>query len=282
MWVSKNTMILTAEELNSKQAPGVNLREVKLPTFFRSWVVGYARETRPYNASRDDEVFAMINAIAYIDESGNDETPNVIFAGYWGKVSAWHYFERKWAEVLIKYGVQRWHSRSYDWREDRINGLPLELATIIKESVIIPFGCAIVRKDWENLSESGKELLLNGESYMKPLLLAMKNVLVSSSRACSPKLHMNYIFDHTPNIRLEPAITRCFLESKDTIKRSQGGKNYIGTITQDGDSKIMLPLQASDMLAYLMLRFATNKLTQHQSDLYDVVTANQRNTLDMC
>lgn len=110
---------------------------------------------------------------AYIDESGtHDGSPIFALAGCVSDSKGWEAFDRRWRKFLAHYELETFHMnkfenriRPYDNWTDRQRRKALARALdITSQTVLFCFGSALVRKDFNALSDGDKALL--GNEYL--------------------------------------------------------------------------------------------------------------------
>lgn len=239
----------------------------------RLWISEFAAGTAPLNAPGSAKVFAML--WAYMDDSGShDRSHNCVVAGYWGGVNRWKKFERAWKAILLRERVEEFKANEFwptikgkhvgpyeDWSEDRRAYFIRDLLVTIVESGIVPFGCGVLGAEWNAQPLNLREIITLADSpkKAKSLLIPFQRNVYRAASYCKPGVRMNFVFDHSATAHVVSGLERCYAGIKgQAIELKDPIKDNLGAFSTD-DSKIAVPLQAADLLAYEMHRFAKQK-----------------------
>ena len=234
---------------------------------------------------RGDRIFAMLTA--YMDDSGShDNAPVCVLAGYFGGWRRWLEFEESWIAVLKKYCVKEFHAKRFwakdpsgqrvdeyrDWTDDKASAFLNELLAIIEGSArIYPFASGVVATEWRKQTIDERRRLTGGSEMhptgkpSKSVFLALQRCVVRVASYCKPGIKANYFIDS--NKQLDAWATICFYGLKENY-RKDGGDIYLsmGTLTPD-DSRIAVPLQAADLLAYEAREFSEKVLESGKAEI---------------
>jgi hypothetical protein len=235
------------------------------------WILGKSLRTSPLNLPHSGKVFVMLQA--YVDDSGtHDGSHNTVLAGYWGRLHQWKKFESAWRAVLDSEGIEEFHAKEFwpripgkgrigvyrDWSDERHKSFIHRLLAVIESSKIYPFACGVLGAEWERLAPEEKELLSaqEQEALQKPMLMAMNRLMFRVAGYCNPSRIVNFTFDEFNSEKLKVAVMQQFAEVK-RILRADNDRvvERIGGLAFE-DSKVALPLQAADLLAYEAHRYA--------------------------
>jgi hypothetical protein len=230
----------------------------------QSWIIRRAIGTHPLASPHKS--FAMLQA--YIDDSGShDKAHNCLLGGYWGGVNEWRKFERKWKAVLDHFGIEEFHAKEFwprpngfrigpykRWSNDRHRSLIDNLLKVIQSSKIYPFMCGVLSAEWEKQQLFYREIFTGAsrlkpninQKHMNPLFLPFQVCVARLSQYCHPGVTMNFVVDQTS---FPSAWVDCFRGVKYEMFAEDKLRQSIGELTF-ADSKIALPLQAADLLAY--------------------------------
>ncbi len=216
----------------------------------------------------------------YLDESGiHDGADICAIAGYFGDQLAWEEFEGEWRSTLKEFGVPEFHAKCF-WARDkkgqrvspytelddaRASMFINRLLGTIKDCRIYPVGAAVVGNEWRSLSENERRYLTGAEiknrkfgtsgapskSYFLPFLQAVQRV----ARYCrnNEKAHFFFGLDRT----FSDYACSCY---QDILRLGTGWSSSLGPI-QFPRSIDVTPLQASDLLAYQIYKYAIKRLS---------------------
>jgi len=109
---------------------------------------------------------------AYIDESGtHTQSPIMGLGGFVSDTGRWESFERRWQNFLDWAGIPFFHMTDFENRKQIYEGWSDEkrltaikrICKIIRQSALFGFQSAIVKRDYEALSDSDRRLI--GDEY---------------------------------------------------------------------------------------------------------------------
>jgi hypothetical protein len=238
------------------------------------WISGLADRTHPLNAPESAKVFVMLQA--YMDDSGtHDGSHNCVVAGYWGGVNRWRKFERAWREILRKDGIEEFHANEFwprikgerigpyrDWTDERHASFIHGLISAIVESGVVPFGCGVLGAEWNEQPLSLREIITLADSpkKAKSMFVPFQRNIYRAVSYCKPGVRMSFIFDQVAESSVQAGILRCFNSIRGD---AEAAKDSLRDRLDDlvfSDSKFSPPLQAADLLAYEMRRYAKQKV----------------------
>ncbi len=201
----------------------------------RGWVREAAYFFHPLSLRERRKVMVVLHA--YMDDSGSHKDSHAcVVAGYLGGVNRWKEFERRWRQVLDKYGVSEFHARVFwrrtpegegveeykGWNRQRLEEFLGHLLSVIENTAIYPFASGILRSEWSRLT---------------------------LREQCNPGLVMHLFFDD--NKQTNAWATICYTRLK-ALAITEGAADAARKL--DGltfsDSRVALPLQAADLLAW--------------------------------
>lgn len=240
----------------------------------RSWVFDKSRRTHPLNSPSSGKVFAML--AAYMDDSGTHEgSHNCVVAGYWGSVNEWRRFERAWNAVLAQHGISEFKASQFwprfegkrlkpyeDWNDEKHTAFIDSLLLIIRDAKIIPFGCGVLGADWNARLPEFRErsTFADSEKQAKSMLLPFQRNIYRAASYCHRGITMHFVFDDSTTTHVKSGILTCYSVIKASAKNvGDALKDHLGGI-EFADSCKVAPLQAADLLAYEMHRYAKQKV----------------------
>lgn len=262
------------------------------------WIESKCDRSHPLNVPSRLKVFAML--MAYMDDSGtHDDSPNCVVAGYWGGKNEWRRFERAWNGVLHREGIEEFKANEFwprmkggerlkpyqGWSDDRSRAFIIDLLKIIHSSKIYPFGCGVLGVEWEAQPLTFRELITLADSpkKAKSFLVPFQRNIYRAVSYCHPGVTMYFVFDDD---RKKPHVKSGILRCYDAIK---GGAIedkselavHLGSIEFE-DSKKAAPLQAADLLAYEMHKYAKQELkgVEHMRDVYKIALLRMKSIED--
>ncbi len=212
----------------------------------------------------------MVVLHAYMDDSGSHKDSHAcVVAGYLGGVNRWKEFERRWQQVLDKYGVSEFHARVFwrrtpegegveeykGWNRQRLEEFLGHLVSVIENTAIFPFASGILRSEWSRLTLREQKILCGGippnleQSSANALFLPFQYSIARLTMNCNPGLVMHLFFDD--NKQTNAWATICYTRLK-ALAITEGAADAARKL--DGltfsDSRVALPLQAADLLAW--------------------------------
>lgn len=213
---------------------------------------------------------------AYFDESGTDEkSPVIVVAGWLANDKEWIKLSNKWQAVLAKYDLpyfrmSKWQARQgpyktmteKDWKQ-----LIERLTAIIKKHTSIGIFGAFHRATYDEVLRE-----IYGKNYktkfVKPYGVCAMRCMDTLRRWMKSKSldgPLAYVFEAGARYSGE------FFESyKAAQKGSRFKQSYPGGISFY-DKRVMLPLQAADILAYEMYRELKNSIEGYPNPRREVL-----------
>jgi hypothetical protein len=200
---------------------------------------------------RRDRRMAMLTF--YGDESYSHPPAPLVYtiAGYISDVHRWENFEREWAKVLKREGIEFFHMKDFaqkkgiyeTWDDKKRIKFLRTLQYIIKSNTEKDFAVSVVVADYDTLIPPNTNLRTGfGEPHVFAVIGCMKDIHVWQARQGINK-PIHYVFEK--GSRHDSMVKRVFeaLDSEHIeFYRAAGGVSFWG--------KDMSPLQAADMLAY--------------------------------
>jgi hypothetical protein len=216
---------------------------------------------------------------AYLDESGIDRKSEFAsLAGYCGGIGQWKRFEKKWKQILKKYGVVEFHARRFfgraqgkrldeytSWTDSKADTFLGELLDCIVSVKIHPLSCVIVKSEWNKLTygerryitgaaiRHGKTLSSGAPKQPYFVLFGWCIFIACNMSPAAEKVH--FAFDL--NNDFHGYSKQYFKYLKNLPELSWASKLGDPTWPTSVDA---VQLQAADLLAYLMLKFSPERL----------------------
>jgi Protein of unknown function (DUF3800) len=223
------------------------------------------------------KVFCVLEA--YLDDSGTHSNSTIcVVAGYFGGEHRWTKFDREWRRELDSQGIKEFHANRFwgrengkmfgeyeGWSNERASKFLSKLLAIINSHRIYPIGAAVLMSEWEKLTDDEKNYLtgaayvsgkyaLGGakkKSYFLPFTWAIRCV----ESHCNEGQRVHFFFDSSN------FFSSYALEYYRLIKEiSPNRRDKLGDIDFP-DSHSATPIQAADLLAYRINRYATKKFS---------------------
>ncbi len=207
------------------------------PSFLRTFFKGLARSPRSF-------VFMFRG---YFD-AGKGGKPNVVsFAGYMATIEQWDRFSDMWKRLLDEYDLDNFHMTDYesrkahpyrDWDDKKHLSFIKRAIDTINEHVVVGISYSIYLPSYEKIM-SGE-----GEAFEDPLPFCMVGCVREVEHwARFQKEPISYVLDQQQEGRGR------IMDCMDTIQKSLHTPRFEGTWTF-GDRRLILPLQAADIIAY--------------------------------
>jgi len=206
--------------------------------------------------STGNAVFSML--AAYFDDSGTHGGDIVVVAGVFGYVNQIDYLSELWRKQLASpcpgklplsefhmAECQSSHGEFAGWKRHETDFLVHELGTALIKSGIYGFGCALARKEYDELM-IGDLRKAHGDAETFCLINAFVKVLRLSAQH-TPDSHILIMFDNRPQKRVD-------LEKIYAIYKDSNGLRLRDApsieVLAFGSSKKIPALQAADMVAW--------------------------------
>jgi hypothetical protein len=233
----------------------------------------HAMGAHPLCADLATKVFVMLRA--YMDDSGtHDGSHNCLIAGYWGSLREWARLEKQWKSVLQSEGIEEFKSNEFwprfppegkrigpykTWTDARHRGFIDRLLKIIEDTRVYPFASGFVRTEWDNLDPFLKRVFAGLEddakdSDIKSVVFPFTWCVGRIADYCKSDTLMHFVLDDDPRIAKFAAQVYTTLK-RETIRDKGVLACVLGDLTF-ADSRIAVPLQAADLLAYEAHRYA--------------------------
>jgi hypothetical protein len=195
--------------------------------------------------------------IAYLDESGDVDTPLLTIAGYLSNEHKWKRFEREWRKCLKEYGVSYLHMREFtqsrnefkDWPESKRRAFVKQITWIIKSAVMFRVGivvpCAYYRDTVGKVEPQNTQLTpfwCCFVSCISAILVYCKNNGIRDDLALA--------FDENNQPSRHAAGYYASLKELPDIEN----RHQLVSLTFADDKKVP-PLQAADLLAYELNKY---------------------------
>jgi len=225
--------------------------------------------------------FVMLQA--YFDESGiHDDAHTCVVAGYTGSVAAWKKFERPWRRLLKKYSITEFHAQKFwsfqgrgkraspfhTWADHEATTFLAEAFAILEKSRVAPIAAAVPNKDWRELPREYRHFLTGGDydvvtqaaatpgAPTKSYYLALAACISNAARHALAGTTVHFVLDL--NQQLAPYAIALFQKFKE--RGTARVRSRLGSINFDS-SEAALPLQAADMLAFLIYQHVGSRQT---------------------
>ena len=236
-----------------------------------TWMMRRVRCSHPLSGGH--KVFAMLQA--YMDDSGtHDESAHCLVAGYWGGSREWKSFESEWKAVLASGGIREFKGNEFwprpggnrikpyvGWNNQRHAAFIDRLLTVIQKHKIYPFGCGVVVSEFKKQPEHYRRVFAGydhshrvKEGALKSVYLPFQVAIFQAARYCHRGVRMNFVFDDDP--RIVARASACFARLKDETREPD--VDNLGELTF-ADSRIAVPIQAADLLAYELYHFGKQR-----------------------
>ncbi len=213
---------------------------------------------------------------AYMDDSGTHEgSHSCVIAGYFGGVNRWKEFERRWKDVLDRNAVDEFHAREFwkhtaggegtgkyrGWSRKKRREFMEELLGVIGCTEIYPFASGVLRSEWMRLTVRERKILCGGKPpnlasvSANPIFLPFQQCVARSAIYCKPGIRIHFVFDDDK--KTSAWAPSCYQQLKALVTEEGHPEieNILGDLTF-ADSKIAMPLQAADLLAYEAYKYA--------------------------
>lgn len=190
----------------------------------------------------------------YFDESYTHAPAPLIYTvgGYVSSVKRWKKFEREWAEALREVDVSFFHMAKFEARKKEYEGWSNEkrvrvlrrLHGIIKERVFVGFACSVNLSDYQEVIKTDELRAYFGNPHVFVTIACMKTI-----GAWADGQHFRepiaYVFESGSGHDAE--VSRLFANA---IRDENQRERYrVGSFSIQ-DKRLILPLQAADILAY--------------------------------
>jgi hypothetical protein len=203
----------------------------------------------------------LLMARGYVDASGNEPSkPHIVLAGFVSDVPRWEKFSDAWQAVLDKppkieyFKMQEANSLKgqflhfdRDARDSRV----MDFLAVIERHVAIRVHCSMGWEDYRSVF-SGKTPRRFDDPYYLCFFHLMSDVMLFQVKNQIPE-PVDFVFDE------EGAIEQRALSWYDQFKKQAGPifEPYLGKRPVFEDDKVILPLQAADMLAWHVRHFSS-------------------------
>lgn len=210
-----------------------------------SYVSQISRVTHPVSS----QTRVLVVLIGYFDDSVDGDL--VCMAGYVSTAEKWEEFERRWKQVLAKYGISFFHMKEYahrvgefsSWPEERRISLMKELVVVIQDCVLYGVAVAISAKDYESELPSELKKFLRDPYYLAVYSCLTQSLHYHMSNHADEEIA--FVWDEKSKVAAEMQRIYAAYKSADFIPR----RELLGSLTFADDKKFV-PLQAADLLAY--------------------------------
>lgn len=200
----------------------------------------------------------MLMMKSYIDDSGKGQQPVFVLAGYIASAEKWALFSERWKETLgnkpsLKYFKMKeaanLKKQFANWTEDERNKRLKELVKIIKEYASLGIQCVVNHNDYNDVIKNRIAKPLND-----PYWFSFYNIIIA--------LYRHHI-DNPFTTKIDWVFDEQFKQS-DQVQASWSGfikfipdpvKSILGSRPIHQNDKLIMPLQAADMIAWTVRRF---------------------------
>lgn len=204
----------------------------------------------------------MAALTAAFDASGDRKTAVLCVAGFLSSENDWQSFSEQWSKRLAVDDIEffravdaaSFHGPFEHWQErpDKVDlrrRLFADLMNILKSHVYHRFGCVVINRCFDEMSENLRDQLLLS-AFTLAALTCEKNVrrhILSERRGSNPNLPVRLVFEHGDEGFGD--LTHWINSSSGAIPVSRAYKK--DTLLEGGlISYGFIPLQAADWLAY--------------------------------
>lgn len=223
---------------------------------------------------------------AYFDESGSHgDSAICTLAGYFGGERHWKRFDSEWRAILKQYGISEFHAKKFwardkqaklvgeykNWDNEKAQRFLSELLTIISSHRIYPIGASVVMAEWGKLSHDERRFATGGiyerhkfitsgapnKTYFLPFLFGIQKVC----DYCNDGHRVHFFFDRNdPYSGYALEYYKLVAEQKLKCSPKLGDIDFPASISAT-------PIQAADLLAYQVYRYAKEKLAKNADKL---------------
>lgn len=210
---------------------------------------------------------------AYFDDSGtHGDSSAVVWAGFMGTDTEWTEFEKDWAVLLTREGLDTFHMwdlshvdgqcQSIEWTQGRRDFVIREFREVLARRNIVGIGAVVRLDDWNEVVQKGSwlEQRLGSPNYFafeKAIQIALG--LAQSAAAVSGLAEkVSFFFD----MREQEAVKNWDI-AKQYSEEARWAPWYQGIAFVS--MKDTLPLQAADMLAYETYQLEVDRSEQGSS-----------------
>jgi hypothetical protein len=208
-----------------------------------------------------------------MDDSGtHDGSHNCVIAGYWGTVKEWSRLEKRWKSVLQSEGIEEFKGNEFwprpegnrigpykTWTDARHWDFIDRLLEIIEDTRVYPFASGFVRNEWDNLNPFLKRVFAGlkddaKESDIRSVVFPFTWCVGRIADYCKRDNLIHFVVDDDRRMARFAAQVYTTLK-RETIREKGALECVLGDLTF-ADSRIAVPLQAADLLAYEAHRYA--------------------------
>jgi hypothetical protein len=224
---------------------------------------------------------------AYMDESGIHDGAHVCcIAGYWGSEKKWKRFEKRWPEILQAANeptLKEFHSTDFwrsdgsrkgifaAWNDTKADRFIDDLVDCIVETKIFPTHSTLVVEEWNKLNRDERIFLTGGHYHRtekrwltfgapnRTYFLPFPFAIVTPALACSPGLHVHYVFDLHKQFKTYAGDLYDLLKQRTDFAWA----HRLGSLAMES-SESAPGLQAADLLAYQHYRHAKVRIEKNR------------------
>jgi len=203
-----------------------------------------------------------------MDDSGtHGGSQFCVLAGYFGGVNQWKKFNRRWQAVLDRFNITEFHAKHFwardekgkkvgeyrGWTKELADSFMDQLLFAIGNSVIYPFAQGVEMSEWNKLSIEHRRFLTGANpehphgAPNKIIIFPFQHCVTRVASYCKPGIKVHFVFDENP--QTEAWATICYNRLKRIFSNDADLRGAFGDLTF-ADSRVALPLQAADLLAY--------------------------------
>lgn len=203
---------------------------------------------------------------AYFDDSGTSPNNDVAaVGGYLGTKYQWDQFITHWQRLLKDYGVEQMHHTDLEnlrgeftaesgWSPTRRNEFVRKAQRIIKRYTYIAVGCAVIRKDFDEVLPE-----LIKKYYGGPYGWCAQECIRQASNWCEDAKHgqaINWVFEAGTkgSGQIEFFLNKSYANPKIRQLLRLNGWAFKG--------KDIIPLQAADVVAYEIYKHMQNQIIE--------------------
>lgn len=212
----------------------------------------------------------------YIDDSGSEPLSKYfVLAGYVSKVGAWAKFSEEWSERLKQSGLAYFKmSEAMGWTKEfsKENGWDAKsienevncLSKIIADNCKSTISCRIETSLFQKLVLPTPTVIIRNNTNQNPYYFLYMRLISSYWARCEKmgiKERCDFIFDKQHGYEKRAAELYCSLLDDNKREFPKSHRSYIGSKPRWEDDKEYLPIQAADMVAWLLRRYKNYKNT---------------------
>lgn len=243
---------------------------------FRNYNWGVNRFTdkilEPYVGLRPDLLPSrnIMTLHCYVDDSGSEpQSKYYVLAGYIAKVGEWRNFTEQWNERLLSSGLayfkmseaMNWSgefSEENGWNAESIEKEVDHFSKIIFDNCASSVSCRIQHSHFRQYVNSIPSRIPKNNRAKTPYYLLFCSIISRYWMRCEQlniKERCEFIFDNQHGYEHKAKELFPMILDGNKLMFPRSHRSYIGSTPAFEDDKEYLPIQAADMMAWLLRRF---------------------------